>query len=178
MFNNNSVAIPVSDDEADELGRLRVRARRKRKKHTGPRVRAEWTRRVKRLLVKYWLFLVLVPAAGLLLFEASRIGRNTSLEDARVSDAESTIMGSDSQVSKKPTLENRSEGNLNRLDPTTRVIGGVRQRKLYISLNPRCELLDLSSNGCHFNSCILRVSLVSKLINKLYGMRCSLHCSL
>lgn len=130
MFNNNGVAISISDDEADELGRMRARARRKRKKHTGPRVRAEWTRRVKRLLVKYWFFLVLVPAAGLLLFEASRIGRGTSPADNRGSDVESVRMRSDSQTSRKPNLEKRSEGNLNRLDPTTRVVGGVRERKL------------------------------------------------
>ncbi|PKI35089.1 hypothetical protein CRG98_044529, partial [Punica granatum] len=142
MFGNNGIAISVSDDEPDELGRMRVRVRRKRKKHSGPRVRAEWTRRARRVLAKYWLFLVLVPAAGLLLFEASRIGRGLSSGD---SEAESARMGSDSRVSKKPGVEKRPEANLDRLDPTTHVVRGVRERCLKLLPPEEIQLLDIPS---------------------------------
>lgn len=132
MFNNNSVSISVSDDEPDELGRNRGRVRRKRKKH-GYRVNDELASRVFRFLVKYWTLLIFLPAAGLLLFEISRLGSkssmvvNTELRERPVS------LDSDLSVKKKTSLEKVLKGNLNRLDPTTRVVNGVRQRKLVIS---------------------------------------------
>ncbi|KAK4768700.1 hypothetical protein SAY87_003841 [Trapa incisa] len=145
MFSNKGVTISISDDEADELGRLRARARRKRKKHNGPRIKAEWTRRIKRLLIRYWFFLLLVPAIGLLLYEASRIGRGTSNADNRTTDAENVRMGFDSQIRMMPSLDKRSEGNLNRLDPTTRVIGGVRERCLKLLPPEEIQLLVVST---------------------------------
>ncbi|KAK4768668.1 hypothetical protein SAY87_003809 [Trapa incisa] len=52
-------------------------------------------------------------------------------------------MGFDSQIRKMPSLEKRSEGNLNRLDPTTRVIGGVRERCLKLLPPEEIQLLDV-----------------------------------
>ncbi|KAF2324489.1 hypothetical protein GH714_014784 [Hevea brasiliensis] len=74
MFNNNSISISVSDEESSELGRMQERVRIKRKKQQVHRVRNEFSRRVVRFLLKYWMVLVFLPAAGLLMFEASRIG--------------------------------------------------------------------------------------------------------
>lgn len=118
MFNN--ISISVSDDESDELaGKMRVRVRKKRRKF-GFRGNNEYFRRVIKKLLKWWTVLFFVFAAGLLLFEASRISRKPSL-----------VRGSE-HVEKKSgyTADKRTEGNLNRLDPTTRMVAGVRERKL------------------------------------------------
>ncbi|GLT70491.1 hypothetical protein SLA2020_425670 [Shorea laevis] len=127
MFSNNSISISVSDDEDEELGRMRVRVRRKRKK-PGHRIKDELVRRVIRALLRYWTLLIFLPAAGLLVFEASRIGRKPSL-----------VVNSELGAAKKPKLE----GNLNRLDPTTRVVGGVRERCLKLLPPEELEHLGL-----------------------------------
>lgn len=111
---NNSVSISVSDDESDELGRMRIRARRKRKK-LGHR------RFLRRLLLRYWMLLIIVPALCLLLFEANRIGQSLS----KLNIQTHTNRGDRST----PTLHKDPPHNLNRLDPTTHVVGGVRERK-------------------------------------------------
>ncbi|XP_038717592.1 uncharacterized protein LOC120010802 isoform X2 [Tripterygium wilfordii] len=129
MFNNNSISISVSDEESDELGKMRVRVRRKRKK-PGYRDKNELTLRVCRLLVKYWMVLIFLPAAGLLLFEASRIGRRPSL-----------VASPEHGMVKK--LEMKPQVNLNRLDPTTRVVGGVRERCLKLLPPQELEHLDI-----------------------------------
>lgn len=72
------------------------------------------------------MVLVFFLAVGLLGFESMRIGiKSSELKNPDLSGKES------------PSKKN--EGNLNRLDPTTKVIGGVRQRKLdqftFISLS-------------------------------------------
>lgn len=118
MFSNNSISISVSDEDPDELGRMRVRVRRKRKKPGHP-VKNELARTVVLLLLKYWMFLILLPAVGLLVFEASRIGRKPS-----------PLATPELGTVTKPSLEKKPGGNLNRLDPTTRVVGGVRERCL------------------------------------------------
>ncbi|XP_040996664.1 probable hexosyltransferase MUCI70 [Juglans microcarpa x Juglans regia] len=131
MFGNNSISISVSDEDSDDLGRMRVRVRRKRKKPSH-RFKNELARRVLRLLLKYWTLLIFLPAAGLLVFEASRIGRKPSL-----------VVNSELGTVKKPSSEKKSEGNLNRLDPTTRVVGGVRERCLKLLPPEELEHLDV-----------------------------------
>lgn len=111
MFQNNNhhgVSILVSDDESDELGRMRVRARRKRKKLGHKRL-------LRKLLLKYWMLLIIIPAACLLFYEATRIGL--------VPQSRTHVDGS------TPTLVKQSHPNLDRLDPTTHVVAGVRERK-------------------------------------------------
>ncbi|KAL6995611.1 hypothetical protein U1Q18_005746 [Sarracenia purpurea var. burkii] len=124
MF-NKSISISVSDDDSDDLaGRTRVQFRRKRKK-SGFRGKNELAQRFLRKLLRWWPLLLFLPAAALLLFEASRIGRKPSLEvDSRLVHEKKT----------GPVSEKKSEGNLNRLDPTTRIFGGVREHNI---LTPR-----------------------------------------
>lgn len=129
MFNNNhhnSVSIAVSDDDSDELGRMRVRVRSRKRKKPGYRFKNELARRVVRKLVRYWTLLIFLAAAGLLLLEASRIGSKSSSGFIQKPDVVHSNHGS----TNIPSLDRKSEGNLNRLDPTTRVFGGVRERKL------------------------------------------------
>ncbi|XP_027331623.1 uncharacterized protein LOC113847005 [Abrus precatorius] len=132
MFhNNNSVSISVSDDESDELGRMRVRARRKRRK-LGHR---RWLRK---LLLRYWMLLIIIPAACLLIFEASRIGRKPSL------NVNSEIETRNNQLHRSnPALVKEPHSNLNRLDPTTHVVGGVRERCLKLLPPEKLERLDI-----------------------------------
>ncbi|CAK9171760.1 unnamed protein product [Ilex paraguariensis] len=127
---SNGISISVSDDEPDDLaGKINVRARRKRKK-LGFRGKNELVHRFLRQLVKWWPVLLFLPAAGLLLFEASRIGRKTK----------PLISELVSPMKPDPILE-KTEGNLNRLDPTTRVVGGVRERKFFLKI--RKEFLSI-----------------------------------
>lgn len=130
MFNNNSISISVSDEDSDELGRMRVRVRSRKRKKPVYRFKNELARRVVRKLVRYWAVLIFIAAAGLLLFEASRIGRKSGLVVHSGFIQKPNIVHSDHSSMNKPSLEKKSEGNLNRLDPTTRVVGGVRERKL------------------------------------------------
>ncbi|KAI8014099.1 hypothetical protein LOK49_LG05G03560 [Camellia lanceoleosa] len=133
MF-NNSISISVSDEDSDDLaGKMRVRVRRKRKKSVF-RGKNELAQRLLRKLLRWWPVLVFLPAAGLLMFEASRIGRKPS--PVLVSELAS-------QKDPKPVVEKKSEANLNRLDPTTRVIGGVRQRCLKLLPPEELEHLDI-----------------------------------
>ncbi|PQQ16628.1 uncharacterized protein Pyn_35949 [Prunus yedoensis var. nudiflora] len=144
MFNNNSISISVSDDEPDELGRMRVRVRRKRKK-PGHRLKNEFLHRVVRKLVRYWALLIFLPALGLLLYEASRIGRKpSSVANTELGASEkSTLVDSELSNVTNRSLEKKSDGNLNRLDATTRVVGGVRQRCLKILSPEELEHLEI-----------------------------------
>ncbi|KAI4388408.1 hypothetical protein MLD38_000736 [Melastoma candidum] len=139
MFNHgNGISITVSDDDHDDPGRIRARVRRKKKK---PGVRfggAELTQRLLRLLVRYWAVLIFVSAAGLLLFEATRIGRKPT--SPRGSAAGGVVKAAGGR---KEVVEKRSMGNLNRLDPTTRVVGGVRERCLKLLPLEELQLLDI-----------------------------------
>ncbi|KAG4953482.1 hypothetical protein AAZX31_14G075700 [Glycine max] len=121
--NNNSVSISVSDDEPDELGRMRIRARRKRKKLGNRRL-------VRKLLLKYWMLLIIVPALALLVFEATRIARSPS------SNTETRNNKADRSRKEPPA-------NLNRLDPTTHVVAGVRERCLKLLPPEKLEQLDI-----------------------------------
>ncbi|KAF3446259.1 hypothetical protein FNV43_RR11438 [Rhamnella rubrinervis] len=143
MFNNNSISISVSDEDSDELGRMRVRVRSRKRKKPGYRFKNELARRLVRKLVRYWTVLIFIAAAGLLLFEASRIGRKSSLVVRSEFIRNPNIVHSDHSSMNKLSLEKKSEGNLNRLDPTTRVVGGVRERCLKLLPPEELEHLDI-----------------------------------
>lgn len=118
---NNHHAVTISDDETDELGRMRVRARRKRKKLGNRRL-------IRKLLVKYWMLLIIIPAAFLLFYEATRIGLRPS-----ASNVIKTPSGNQDDDRSSPTFqEMHVKTNLNRLDPTTHLVAGVRERKSLI----------------------------------------------
>ncbi|KAJ9140886.1 hypothetical protein P3X46_031478 [Hevea brasiliensis] len=110
-FSNNSIAITVSDEESDELSRMRARVRRKSKKQRGLRVKNKLSQRVPRFLLKYWMVLIFLPAAGLLVFEASSIGKKPSLDLGLERDGSYT---SDLKVNQTIGESNK---NLDRLDP-------------------------------------------------------------
>ncbi|XP_004147797.1 uncharacterized protein LOC101206879 isoform X2 [Cucumis sativus] len=129
--NSSSVSIPVSDNELDDMERMRVRVRRKRKKQ-GNRVNNELAPRVFRMMLKYWLVVFFLLAAGLLLFEATKIGQNSRLETK-----------SELETDKESGLDKKPDGNLNRLDPVTRMVAGVRKRCLKILPPNELEQLDI-----------------------------------
>ncbi|KAF2612917.1 hypothetical protein F2Q70_00008146 [Brassica cretica] len=130
---SNSVSISMSDDDSNEINRIRsTRTRRKRKKPGHRTTFGELPRYLLRLLLRYWILLVLLLAFGLLLFESTRIGTNSANSEH-------------SQLKKSPDSSGnkKNEGNLNRLDPTTKVIGGVRQRCLKLLPPEELEHLDI-----------------------------------
>lgn len=140
MF-NNSIAISVSDDESDDLaGKMRVRVRRKRKK-LGFRGKNDFAPRVFRHLLRWWPVFLFIPAACLLLFEATRLGRKPN-----------PVINSE-LISRNKTIL-KSDGNLNRLDPTTHVVRGVRERCLKL-LSPE-ELLHLDIPKEKESSCPIK----------------------
>lgn len=125
-MSNNGVTVSVSDeDPEDPSSRMRPRFRRKRKK-PGARSRPDFTRRIVAKLLKWWPALLLLPAACLLIYEAIKIGDGEirSPPSARKSEHVATQSSKD-----KP------QGNLNNLEPTTRVVGGVRERKSYFFIS-------------------------------------------
>ncbi|XP_058220924.1 probable hexosyltransferase MUCI70 [Rhododendron vialii] len=132
MFNNNSIPISLSDDDSDDVaGKTKPRVRRKRKK---PRGKNELAQRFLRELLRWWPVLLFLPFAVLLVFEASRIGRRPILPV----DSERN-----SHRKTGPALESKSEGNLNRLDPLTRMVGGVRERCLKLLPPEELQHLDI-----------------------------------
>ncbi|PQQ02091.1 hypothetical protein Pyn_11078 [Prunus yedoensis var. nudiflora] len=155
MFNNNSISISVSDDEPDELGRMRVRVRRKRKK-TGHRLKNEFLHRVVRKLVRYWALLIFLPALGLLLYEASRIGRKpSSVANTELGASEkSTLVDSELSNVTNPSLEKKSDGNLNRL--------GCRRRCLKILSPEELEHLEIPVRE-EANSPVSKVLYISEI---------------
>ncbi|KAF7817547.1 uncharacterized protein G2W53_031516 [Senna tora] len=144
--NNNSVSISVLDDESDELSRLRPRVRRKRKKllHRGDN---GFALRLLRKLLKYWMLLIIIPIVVFLVFEASIIGTKHSLMLNSQFGTPNKSVRFNSELSKVDksisTLGKDPKDNLNRLDPTTRVIGGVRQRCLKLLPPKELEHLDI-----------------------------------
>ncbi|CAN8253438.1 unnamed protein product [Cochlearia groenlandica] len=127
--NNNSVSISVSDEDSNDPNRIRTRTRRKRKKPSHRSSSFDLPRYFLRLFLRYWIFFVFLLAISLLAFESTRI----STKSAKSEHGEPKIQSS----SKK------NEGNLNRLDPTTKVIGGVRQRCLKLLPQEELENLDV-----------------------------------
>ncbi|CAN4092802.1 unnamed protein product [Withania somnifera] len=131
---NNSVSINVSDDEPDEfVNKLRARARRKRKK-IALRSKSGFSHIFVKNLIKWWPVLLFLLAAGLLIFEATRIGGRTS----------SVVKQSNSETGHKAEkiVENQLPKNLNRLDPVTHVVHGVREPCLKLLPAEELEHLD------------------------------------
>ncbi|XP_060199561.1 probable hexosyltransferase MUCI70 [Lycium barbarum] len=128
MLNNNSVAINVSDDEPDEFAnKLRARARRKRKK-LSHRSKPGFSHIVLKKLLKWWPVLLFLLAASLLIFEASRIGGKPSQKS--------------NQVKGNKVVEKKVPANLNRVDPVTHVVHGVREPCLKLLAAEELEHLD------------------------------------
>ncbi|XP_042492908.1 probable hexosyltransferase MUCI70 isoform X2 [Macadamia integrifolia] len=126
----NSVSISISDDESDELaGKMRVRSRRKRKKLRF-RGQDDFLRRMFRKLLKWWMLLLFLPAVGLLILETSRIAGKPN--EGSKSLSKSGFVG-----------EEISEGNLNHLNPTTRMVNGVRERCLKLLPPEKLQHLDI-----------------------------------
>ncbi|CAA6657721.1 unnamed protein product [Spirodela intermedia] len=109
------IAVSVSDEESDEPAKVRVRVRQKRKK-TVIRVSGGIWRRIVRKVVRWWPVLIILPTFAVLFFEISRVTWKSG------------------DVGKKVELvdDQKPHGNLNRLDPTTRVVNGVREPCLKI----------------------------------------------
>ncbi|XP_073052960.1 probable hexosyltransferase MUCI70 isoform X2 [Primulina eburnea] len=138
---NSSISISVSDEEHDEpSGRSRVRVHRKRKIQ-GPRARPDFTRKFISKLLKWWPAVVLLFAVVLLIYEAVKIGRVPNSGPHRLKNL----------VNVASRSSNNTPGNLNRLDPTTRIVGGARQRCLSILPPEELELLDLPKDSDHSN---------------------------
>ncbi|KAK4274751.1 hypothetical protein QN277_017933 [Acacia crassicarpa] len=147
MFDNNSnVAISVLDDESDDHGRMRARARRNRKKllHRGEN---GFALRLLRKVQRYWMLLIIIPVVGFLVFEAFIIGRKPSLivssQLGTLNDPSQLNLEFSKVDQSTPTLGKDPRSNLNRFDPTTRVIGGVRQRCLKLLPPEELEHLDI-----------------------------------
>ncbi|XP_009766131.1 probable hexosyltransferase MUCI70 [Nicotiana sylvestris] len=134
MLNNNSISITVSDDEPDEFAnKLRARARRKRKK-IGHRSKTSCTHIIFKKLLRWWPVLLFLLAAALLIFEASRIGGKPS----SLVKKPDPVTG---QKLNKP-VEKKPPANLNRLDPVTHVVHGVREPCLKLLPAEELEHLD------------------------------------
>ncbi|WCJ35312.1 hypothetical protein M5689_016576 [Euphorbia peplus] len=129
IFNNNSISISVSDEDPEEAGRMRVRVHRKRKKKQARRLNNEFAHRLLRFLFRYWMLLIFLPAAGLLLFEASRIAtKPTSGVKLAKNDTVRLAKNETKTKTKTPVLDfkvsggggelkKKVESNLDRLDP-------------------------------------------------------------
>ncbi|KAL3642107.1 hypothetical protein CASFOL_012922 [Castilleja foliolosa] len=134
---NNSISISVSDDDPEDPStHLRSRIRRKRKKPF-LRGRPHLTRKIITKLLKWWPAVLLILAITLLVFEAVKIGGGERRSPPRVKKSENASSRSSAI---KP------QGNLNRLDPTTRVVAGVRERCLKLLPPEELELLEFPND--------------------------------
>ncbi|KAJ4966030.1 hypothetical protein NE237_017879 [Protea cynaroides] len=125
----NSVSISVPDDDSDELaGKMRVRVRRKPKKFRF-RGRDDFLRRMFRKLLKWWMLLLFLPAIGLLIFGGLKNAGKPNEESKSEIDARKIL-----------------EGNLNRLDPETRVVKGIRERCLKLLPPQLLQHLDIPAS--------------------------------
>jgi hypothetical protein len=112
----NSISISISDED-DLSGRVRLPPRARRRK-PGRNARSGLLRRVSRVLTRWWPVFFLA-ASVFLFFKVSKHTKSVPDLDR---------VASDKGPREDPELEG-SSGNLNRLDPVTRVVHGVRQRK-------------------------------------------------
>ncbi|XP_078430519.1 DNA-directed RNA polymerase subunit beta (DUF616) [Wolffia australiana] len=112
-------AISISDEDSDDSFRFRSRVRHKRKK-LAVRGTAGIFLRFIRKIERWWPLLILFPSLGLLFYEISGIYWKN--EDGGV-----VVEAKDSQEEVQKYL-----GNLNRLNPMTRVVNGVREPCLKI----------------------------------------------
>ncbi|KAI0511832.1 hypothetical protein KFK09_012464 [Dendrobium nobile] len=134
----SSISFSISDDESDEpVGKMKVQGRRKRKKQF-LRSNRGFLDRALRLLARWWPLMIFIPAIVLLAFEASKLGRKQS-ETVKVEKQQ--LEGS--QVQKT---------NLNRLDPTTRVVNGVREVCLKMLIEEDLNKLEFPDNVVHSSS--------------------------
>jgi hypothetical protein len=134
MLNNHTLSITVSDEESDDRSRL-LRALRKRRKQQSlsfrGKTKSELLLRVLRKVLRWWALILFVPAIGLLLLEVSRIlGKYPSPDP---DSAPKSVSG----FGRKGSV-----GNLDRSDPRTRVVRGVRERKF----GPMWWLLSIFEN--------------------------------
>ncbi|KAK9286687.1 hypothetical protein L1049_015089 [Liquidambar formosana] len=133
---NHTISISISDDESDNLSStsrlLRSRRKRKRPVFQRKKKKNEILRRAVRIIVKWWMLLLFLPAIAFLIYEASRIGERTTTHE----------------VERPEFVERKKlEGNLNRLDHTTRMVHGVRERCLKILPLDELQYLDIPSVG-------------------------------
>ncbi|XP_051149828.1 probable hexosyltransferase MUCI70 [Andrographis paniculata] len=136
-MSNNGVTISVSDDDLeDPPNRIRLRNRRKRRK-SGPRGKSDFTRKVLTKLLRWWPALLLVAAFALLAYEYFNIGGGESRIPSPVK--KSATIGSQ-QSKAKP------HGNLNKLDPITRVVRGVREPCLKLLPLEELERLEIPND--------------------------------
>ncbi|KAK8708036.1 hypothetical protein V6N13_059083 [Hibiscus sabdariffa] len=144
---------------------MRVRVRRKRKKHGGQRGRTEFTQLLIRWLVKFWILFVFLPAAALLIYEATRTGRKPALAvNSEVNEVKKpNSLGNKEPRAKVKALSqaNKSESTLNRLDPTTHVVGGVRELCLKLLPAEELEHLELPLNEESSNNLVKRLVYIS-----------------
>lgn len=126
MYGGGNIAITVSDEEPDAIaGKYRVRGRRRRRSSLGAAggggggSDSELFRWIQRKVIRWWMFLFFVPALIVLVLESSRMERKIPITVVNV---------------KKDNKMNVEvvHGNLNRLDPTTRIVAGMRRRKILV----------------------------------------------
>lgn len=155
MYNSN-VSISISDDSSDELaGKLKPRVRRKRRKF-GLRGKTQFSREVINRIVKLWPLLVFIPFAALLVFEAYRLGGKPN------------PLGKpfESVPRNKPVqhIDKKPPANLNRLDPLTRIVRGVRERKHLL-------LKRFVLNSLLYTIVIIITIVILVIITSLHGRR-------
>lgn len=123
----NGISVSVSDDE-EVAGKMRVRIRHRRKK---PGPRQELLGRVVRSAMRWWSLLLVLPVLFLLFFETTKLARRPRDEPRSipVALARDSISNPKEAPSDANAAVRKSTGNLNRLDRTTRVVNGVRERK-------------------------------------------------
>ncbi|XP_008808902.1 uncharacterized protein LOC103720789 [Phoenix dactylifera] len=124
----NSISISVSDDD-EVAGRMRVRARQKRKK---PRFRGrrELCQRIVRKAIRWWTVLLFLPAIALLLVESSKLARKPQAEPKS-----------------EPVSIKESTRKLTRLNPTTRLVNGIREPCLKILSPEKIRTLEFPASA-------------------------------
>ncbi|KAL5974428.1 hypothetical protein ACLOJK_031093 [Asimina triloba] len=141
----NSVTIPLSDEESEDLvGWTRSRHRKKRRK-PGFQAKGDGVRWISRQILRWWPVLIFFPAIVFLLFQASSIGGASPNVNRQLDFAVS---------------EEEHGGNLNRLHPMTRNVGGVREPSFDLVGLPTLVHWHSSSaneldNGCRSPSCLM-----------------------
>lgn len=125
----NNISISISDDDSDDpAGKFRVHFRRSHRKQNS-RLRRHLLRRIFRISRRWWPVILFLPAIALLLFEALKLSAKTSSNNDNGVDMKSDSKPVKKKMDWRPHKE--APSNLDRLDPVTRVVGGIRQRRFY-----------------------------------------------